>query len=100
LVPAGVQVEELVVPLGTKDFEVDSRRVVIPSTGGAIMKHRARVDEWVCTFTLDIDTEIFTAKFVRQLLDDAGKKVGLGDYRPARRGPFGKFVVIEWEEAK
>jgi hypothetical protein len=98
LIPAGVQVEELVVPLGTKDFEVDSRRVVIPSTGGAIMKHRARIDEWECTFTLDVDTEIFTTKLVRLILDDAGKKIGLGDYRPARRGPFGKFVVVEWAE--
>ncbi len=37
---------------------------------------------------------------VRALVDDAGKKVGLGDYRPERKGPFGKFVVTKWEEAK
>ena len=28
---------------------------------------------------------------------DAGKKRGLGDYRPARKGPFGRFVVTKWE---
>ena len=27
----------------------------------------------------------------------AGKRVGLGDFRPACKGPFGKFVVVEWK---
>lgn len=98
LVPAGLQVKEIMIPFGTKEFEVDSRRVVIPSTGGAIMKHRARLDEWQLTFTLEVDLEVFTPEFARMLVDDAGKKVGLGDFRPARRGPFGRFVVTEWVE--
>lgn len=97
LVPAGIMITEIVLPLGTKDFEVDSRRVVIPSTGGAIMKHRARVDEWQLTFTLEVDEEVFSLDFVRLLVDDAGKKIGLGDYRPSRKGPFGRFVVTHWE---
>jgi len=30
-------------------------------------------------------------------VDSAGKRVGLGDFRPARKGPFGKFRVDEWK---
>jgi len=97
LVPAGLLVQELVIPLGTKDFEVDSRRVRIPATGGCVMRHRARLDEWKASFTLDVDESVFNAKFVRVLLDDAGKKVGIGDFRPATRGPFGRFVVTSWK---
>lgn len=96
LVPAGIAVLDLVCPLGTKEFEVDSRRVVIPSTGGSVMAHRPRLDEWQASFTLDVDTAMFAEKFVRQLVDDAGKKIGLGDFRPSRKGPFGRFHVIEW----
>ncbi|MDI6752817.1 MAG: hypothetical protein QME78_00295 [Thermodesulfobacteriota bacterium] len=103
LIPAGITVEEIVVPMtngngGKPAWEVDSRSVVIPSTGGRIMCHRPRVDEWRAQFTLDVDTEMFQPNFVRKLMDDAGKKVGLCDYRPERKGPFGRFVVTGWEE--
>jgi len=97
LVPAGLLVDELMIPLGTKAFEVDSRRVRIPATGGCVMRHRARLDTWRASFTLDVDATVFSPGFVRELLDDAGKKIGLGDYRPATRGPFGRFVVTRWE---
>ena len=96
LIPAGVMVDELVCSLGTDQWEVDSRSVVIPSTGGRIMCHRPRVDEWECPFTLDIDESMFSPALVRAIVDDAGKKIGLGDYRPSRKGPFGRFVVKTW----
>lgn len=97
LIPAGVGIMDLVCSLGTKEWEVDSRSVVIPSTGGRIMCHRPRLDKWTTTFNLEIDKDMFSEKLVRVLVDDAGKKCGLGDYRPNRKGPFGKFVVTSWE---
>lgn len=96
LIPAGLQMVDMVCPLNTKDWEVDSRSVVIPSTGGRIMCHRPRVDKWTCTFTLDVDSGMFSPNLIRAVIDDAGKKVGLGDYRPSRKGPFGRFVVKKW----
>jgi hypothetical protein len=100
LIPAGIFILDTVIPLGTKQYEIDSRSVVIPSTGGRIMCHRPRLDEWAAKFNLDIDTEMFNEKFVRQIVDDAGKKVGIGDFRPERKGVFGRFVVKEWKVAK
>lgn len=106
LVPAGVMVDDLICALldakgkPITEWEVDSRSVVIPATGGRIMCHRPRVDKWWSKFTLDIDSTMFTASLVRAVVDDAGKKIGLGDYRPARKGPFGRFVVSGWQEIK
>ena len=108
LVPAGLaMLDALVLPILSpktkkrlKSFEVDSRRVVIPATGGAVMRHRARVDEWRIKFSVEVDLELFAPDFVRTLVDDAGKKIGLGDYRPERKGPFGKFKVTAWEIQK
>lgn len=106
LIPAGLMVDDLVCNLTNADgemltdWEVDSRSVVIPSTGGRIMCHRPRVDEWHTSFTLDVDGTMFSPALVRAVVDDAGKKVGLGDFRPARKGPFGRFVVSKWEVAK
>lgn len=106
LIPAGVMVDDLVCNLTDAngdpltDWEVDSRSVVIPSTGGRIMCHRPRVDDWDSTFTLDVDASMFSPALVRAIVDDAGKKIGLGDFRPARKGPFGRFVVSHWEVQK
>lgn len=100
LIPAGLSVAEIVLPLNTKDFEVDSRSVVIPSTGGRIMCHRPRLDQWQLNFTLEVDESMFDAAFVRLIVEDAGRKVGLGDYRPDRKGPFGKFAIVGWEVEK
>lgn len=106
LIPAGAIVDALICPLHDangeplKGWEVDSRSVVIPSTGGRIMCHRPRVDAWQCTFPVELDTTMFSPNLIRAVIDDAGKKIGLGDYRPARKGPFGRFVVTKWEVAQ
>ncbi|MBQ9407431.1 MAG: hypothetical protein IJU37_11935 [Desulfovibrio sp.] len=100
LIPAGMAVTEIVCPLNTKDFEVDSRSVVIPATGGRIVAHRPRLDKWQLSFTLAVDESMFAPDLVRQIVDDAGCKVGLGDFRPNRKGPFGKFSVVKWEIEK
>lgn len=98
LVPAGIALQEIELPITPGKYEVDSRPVVIPSTGGRIMAHRPRFDTWSCKFTLDVDDDIFPEAVVRQLLDLGGKRIGLGDFRPARRGPFGRFVVTSWKK--
>lgn len=106
MVPAAVALLEIACPVidpktgKAAVWEVDSRSVVIPSTGGRIMAHRPRFDSWSISFTLEVDTTMFSMPLVRQLVDDAGKRIGLGDFRPARKGPFGRFVVTAWEEEK
>ncbi len=102
LVPAYISVDELMIDLfdeeGNKitEFEVDSRSVRIPATGGRIMRHRARIDAWKAKFTLEVDPQGVSENLMRTLVDDAGKKIGIGDFRPETRGAFGKFVVSNW----
>jgi hypothetical protein len=105
LIPSFLSLEELECPLtdgsrNLKEFEVDSRSVVNPSTGGRIMAHRPRLDKWVLPFTLTLDEKEADPSLVRDLVDNAGGKVGLGDFRPDRKGPFGKFKIIHWTVSK
>lgn len=79
-------------------WKVDTRPVRIPSTGGRILAHRPCFDDWKLKFTAEIDTEIITTKLFRQIVDAAGKRMGLGDFRPQTKGPYGTFVVTEWKE--
>lgn len=36
-------------------------------------------------------------KSASRIVDDCGTRVGLLDFRPERKGPFGRFVVTKWE---
>jgi hypothetical protein len=41
---------------------------------------------------------MLTVKLLREIVDAAGKRIGLGDFRPACKGPFGRFCVVNWKE--
>jgi hypothetical protein len=84
--------------LHDQPWKVDTRAVRIPSTGGRILAHRPMFDDWALEFIVDLDTSIVGAKVFRMVVDDAGKRIGLGDFRPATKGPYGKFVVTKWQE--
>jgi len=78
-----------------KDVEIDSRPCVVMRA--RIMRHRARLENWSVTCTLEIDNEILDLDTVHSILVDAGKRAGLGDFRPQRGGPFGRFQVTGWK---
>lgn len=78
------------------DFEVDSRPVVIPSTKGRIMRHRPRLNAWSATFDIDVSEDLIDASTVQQLLTEGGRALGVGDFRPEKGGPFGRFMVTNW----
>lgn len=77
-----------------ENIEVDSRPVVIQRA--RIMRHRAKLESWTLSFDLEIDETILEPKNVHDILGDAGKRAGLGDYRPQRGGPFGRFQIVSW----
>lgn len=86
--------------LGTKTFMVDSRPVVVPATKGRVVRHRPRLDAWELNFKLDYDPDLITETQLRRVMDDAGTRVGLLDFRPERKGPFGRFIVTSWSNGK
>lgn len=106
VIPAAVLVPDEIVKLhdaagnSITEFEVDSRPVTIPATKGRIMRHRPRIEKWRATFSLEIDTELLDASLINQLLTEAGRSIGLGDFRPERGGPFGRFILVSWAAAE
>jgi hypothetical protein len=100
MIPACVDIEGIFIPLIQDGWEVDTRPVRIPATGGRILVHRPSFEKWGLQFNAELDTEILGKAIFRQLVDAAGKRVGLGDFRPDCKGPFGKFVVTSWVEQR
>ncbi len=79
-----------------KSFEVDSRPVTIPATKGRIMRHRPRFDQWGLKFDLVVNDDLLSLDMAHQLLQEAGQQIGIGDFRPEKRGPFGCFLISKW----
>lgn len=98
-VAACVLVDPVEIDLGTKDYIIDSRAVVIPATKGRIVRHRPRLDVWEAAFEIEYDNELLSEEQLRQVIDDAGSRVGLLDFRPEKKGPFGRFMVVGWNVA-
>ncbi|MBC24726.1 MAG: hypothetical protein CMJ32_12535 [Phycisphaerae bacterium] len=103
IVPAGVRLADDVIELyeldgvtRKTDFEVDSRPVTIPATKGRIMRHRPIHYDWVAKFSLVINSDVLDEDVIQQLLTEGGERIGIGDFRPEKGGPFGVFLIKEW----
>jgi len=70
---------------------------VIAATKGRIVRHRPRLDQWQLKFEIEYDPTLLKETQVRKIVDDAGCRVGLLDFRPERKGPFGRFTVTNWK---
>lgn len=82
-----------------QDYEVHKCLVVIPSTKGRVMRYRPMFREWVLKFVIEVEDEI-PGDVVKQVLEIAGQYVGIGDWRPEKKGKFGKFQVTSFHEVK
>lgn len=99
LIPACVEVHGVTLPLQSENgWSVDARPVRIPATGGRIIRYRPIFYEWSIDFEMTVDESEMSVPFVREIIDTAGRKIGLGDFRPDTKGPFGKFRVDSWKE--
>lgn len=85
------------IDLGTKKYAVDSQSVVIRATKGRIMRHRPRLDQWKARFTISFNEALLQdTDFLRKIVEDAGARVGILDFRPECGGHYGTFAVVRW----
>ena len=59
-----------------------------------ILRTRAKFElPWSVEFTLDVDPDLIQQEHIETWLDIAGRRMGLGDWRPAKSGQYGRFVL-------
>jgi hypothetical protein len=80
-----------------QEWVVDERTVVIPSTKGRTLRRRPKWPEWKLRFKLRVSEDQIAEDVVKQALDYAGSMIGILDYRPEKKGPFGRFIVTRFE---
>ena len=92
-----VSVEEFEIVHKNPEYEIFKALVVIPSTKGRVMRYRPMFKDWALEFHITFEEEI-PPEVVKDALEIAGKYVGIGDWRPEKKGKFGKFQVTKWKE--
>lgn len=97
IVPGFLALNETHLGLEEQQWEVDIRPGRNPNGGEAVCLVRPRFDRWGFTVTLLLDTMQVSETLCRELFDIALSRVGLGDFRPARKGTFGRSVIVGWE---
>lgn len=79
-------------------WRVDSRGIVNQKTNSRVMAYRPIFDDWEIDFEIDLDEVEAKTSTMRELVDRAGRAIGLGAMRPSRKGAYGQFKVIAWNE--
>ena len=54
-----------------------------------ILRTRAKFDAWGVTFTIEVDPELCDKEQLPNWIDIAGRRIGLGDWRPEKSGHTG-----------
>lgn len=78
-------------------WETDIRRVVNKTTKGAMAAVRPKFRNWGFRVVIAVDTAQIALEKIRQLFRVAGTTQGLGDFRPSKKGQFGRFALTGWE---
>jgi len=78
-----------------QDWEIDRRPVVIQRA--RIVRERPMLKEWALEFTIEYDEDEIHKGTLKEIMDYAGRRVGIGDFRPSNGGPFGRFIVTKFD---
>lgn len=87
------------IPLNKKEYSINVQSVVVQKA--RVFRARGLVFPWSATFTLYFDEEWVGLDVMQQTFPDviktAGKLVGVLDYRPDKKGPYGQFRLDRYE---
>ncbi len=82
------------IPHKIQEWVIDRRRVSIQRA--SIIRERPKFNEWELSFEFEVADEQLPAEVIRRILEHAGNRKGIGDFRPR----FGRFMVTEFKEIK
>jgi len=90
-----VEGQKLVRLVGEPHLREDVVRV---GMGGTDLRYRAEFSEWQTTVDITYVTAMLTRDSVLSLIDAGGMGVGVGEWRPEKRGDFGTFDIDQSRE--
>lgn len=98
LLASTVDVTPFYTDLIADKYQIFRISAVNPMTKGRIMTERPKYDNWEATFDIILNDEGISVSVLNEILEYSGKYVGLGDWRPEKKGMFGKFMIQSFKE--
>lgn len=80
-----------------KTWEVDIKKGT-NHQAGAVAICRPRFDNWYSEFDVYVDDSIIEPEIAHQILEDAGRRAGIGSFRVNKGGYYGQFEIILWKD--
>ena len=78
----------------TMGWEPFTTTAVNPATKGRVTVTRPMFKDWWLKFEVIVTDDVSEEDFAK-IFDEAGRYVGIGDWRPAKKGMYGKFIVTK-----
>lgn len=100
LVASTVDIEPFMIELEAGKYEVFRISAVNPMTKGRMMTERPKYNKWKAEFEIILNDPAVPVSVINEILEHAGKYVGVGDWRPEKKGMFGKFLISEFKQLK
>jgi hypothetical protein len=94
LIKSGIQIEPLNIPHKYPEWKIDIQRAVIGRS--AVPRARPRFDKWELEFIINLVDPTIVPATLQEILNDAGRYIGIGDYRPR----YGLFEVTKFERVQ
>lgn len=84
---------------GEIPWKMDKRRGVMKNGAAqvAVGIIRPKFDVWGFTIKVNLNEKLIREETVKAMFVEAGTNMGLGDFRPSKNGPFGRFEVVEFK---
>lgn len=76
-----------------KDYKINVGRAVVQKAG--VFRARPEIADWKCRLPFEVDEDFVSPKMLLEFLNLAGKIAGVGDWRPQKSGPYGRFTATQ-----
>lgn len=103
VLPGMLSLEDHELPIylpGTEEpatWEVDIQQGRNPNGGEACCIVRPRFDAWEIRCTIEVDQMQMPLTMARELIEIAGRRIGLLDGRPQCKCTFGRYGITNWK---
>jgi hypothetical protein len=89
-----VIIEPDMIPHEIQEWKVNRMPVVVQRA--RIVRERPVLPNWALNFSIEYDEDEISKSTLKELLDYAGRRAGIGDFRPDKGGSFGRFIVTKF----
>ena len=96
---AGVMVVDPL-EIGIKAEDVPGESLFVPAdgrrgSGKRVTKVFPLIEHWECVATIIVIDQTITFDVLREHLDEAGRLIGMGRFRPRNNGYYGRFNLVD-----